>query len=52
MQQAAIRRVLAERGKPVYATALRAGALVVEEGQVRTIGDVRLFWQAEPKDPV
>ena len=52
VQQAAIRRVLAERGKPVYATALRAGALVVEEGQVRTIGDVRLFWQAEPKDPV
>ena len=42
-QDAAIRRVLAERGKPVYATALRAGALVAEDGRVRTIGDVRVF---------
>ena len=43
VQKAAIRRVLAERGKPVYATALRAGALVAEDGEVRTIGDVERF---------
>jgi len=43
VQKAAIRRVLEERGKPVYAAALRAGALVVEDGEVRTIGDVERF---------
>ncbi len=43
VQDAAIRRVLAERGKPVYAAALRAGALIAEDGEVRTVGDVRVF---------
>lgn len=40
-QDEAIRRVLAERGAPVYATAEGAGAIVVEDGEVRLIGDVR-----------
>ena len=43
VQEDSIRRVLAERGKPVYATALRAGAIIVEEGKVRTIGRVERF---------
>ena len=48
VQKAAIRRVLEERGKPVYATALRAGALLVEDGEVRTIGDVERFGRLGP----
>ncbi len=43
VQKEAIRRVLAEKGKPVYAAALRAGAVVAEDGEVRTIGDVERF---------
>ena len=43
VQNDAIRRVIAERGKPVYATALGAGALVVNGGDIRTIGDVKIF---------
>ncbi len=43
VQKAAIRRVLEERRKPVYATALGAGALVAEDGVVRTIGEVKVF---------
>ena len=42
-QDAANRRVLAERGKPVYATALLSGALIAEDGEVRTVGDVKAF---------
>ena len=47
-QDASIRRVLSERGKPVYATALRAGALIADGGVIRTVGDVRVF-TAEPR---
>ncbi len=43
VQKAAVRRVLAERGKPVYATALGAGALLVEGGKVRALGKVERF---------
>ena len=35
--------MLAERQKPVCAAALRAGALAVEDGTVKPVGDVRLF---------
>ena len=43
VQNDAIRRVIAERGKPLYATALGAGALIVDGGDIRTIGDVKIF---------
>lgn len=43
VQKDAVRRVLAERGKPVYATALGAGALLVEGGKVRALGKVERF---------
>lgn len=43
VQKDAVRRVLAERGKPVYATALGAGALLVEDGKVRALGKVERF---------
>ncbi len=42
-QKAAIRRVLAERQRPVYAPAFQAGAIVVEDQKVKPIGDVQLF---------
>lgn len=43
IQKAAIRRVLVERGKPVYATALRAGAILVDNGTVIPVGNVTEF---------
>lgn len=43
VQKDAIRRVLDERGKPVYAFALGAGALLVENGRVQLIGNVKTF---------
>lgn len=42
-QDESIRRVLAERGGTVYATALKAGAVLVDNGRVRLLGDVRVF---------
>lgn len=42
-QHASIRRVLSERGKPVYATALQSGAILVDRGTVKLLGDVRTF---------
>lgn len=42
-QKAAIRRVLKERGKAVYATAAGAGAIIVDNGDVSLLGDVRTF---------
>lgn len=42
-QDAAIRRVLDERGKAVYATAYQRGAIVVADGEVRLLGDVKIF---------
>ena len=42
-QRAAIRRVLAERGKTVYALLPMRGALIAENGNVRCLGDVECF---------
>ena len=42
MQKESIQRVLRERKKPVYAVG-NAGALIVDESGVRSIGDVELF---------
>ncbi len=42
-QDEAIRRVLAERGKTVYATAAQSGAILVIDGEVKLLGDVRVF---------
>ena len=43
VQNASIQRVIAERDKTVYATALRAGAILVDHGEIKRIGDVREF---------
>lgn len=43
VQNKSIQRVLAERGKTVYATALRAGAILVVNGEIKRVGDVREF---------
>ena len=42
-QNDAIHRVLKERGKTVYATALRKGAILVDNGIIKLLGDVRTF---------
>ena len=46
-QRAAIRRVLAERGKTVYALLPMRGALIAEDGCVRCLGDVVCFGTEE-----
>lgn len=46
VQKDAIRRVLAERGKPVYATASGAGAILVVNGDRKLIGNVKVFGEA------
>ncbi len=38
-----IRRVIAERRKTVYATALGIGAILVENGNIKLLGDVHVF---------
>lgn len=43
VQNKSIQKVLEERGKPVYATALRAGAILVDNGNVKRLGDVKVF---------
>jgi uncharacterized membrane protein YkvA (DUF1232 family) len=43
VQDEAIRRVLAERGKTVYATALGAGAILADNGNIKLLGDVKVF---------
>ncbi len=42
-QDNAIRRVLAERGKTVYAAAPEGGAIIVDNGKIKPIGGVRAF---------
>ena len=42
-QDESIQRVLAERGKTVYATAVRAGAILVDNGNLKLLGDVKAF---------
>ena len=43
VQNAAIQRVLAERGKTVYATELGAGAILAHNGDVKLIGNVKTY---------
>lgn len=43
VQDEAIRRVLSERGKTIYATAVRSGAILVDNGNIKLIGDVKIF---------
>ena len=43
VQDESIQRVLAERGKTVYATAVRAGAILVDNGNLKLLGDVKIF---------
>lgn len=43
VQNEAIGRVLAERGKTVYATAFMSGAVVVNNGNIKLLGDVKTF---------
>ncbi len=43
VQNNAIQRVLKERGKTVYVTALRAGAILVDNGKIKLLGDVKTF---------
>lgn len=43
IQDASIQRVIAERGKTVYATAAHSGAILVDNGTIKLLGDVRVF---------
>lgn len=43
VQDESIQRVLAERGKTVYATSLKAGAILVDDGSIKLLGDVKKF---------
>lgn len=43
VQNKAIQRVLAERGKTVYATAFMAGAVIADNGNIKLLGDVKTF---------
>lgn len=42
-QNAAIKKVINERGKTVYATSLGKGALIVHNGKIKLLGDVLCF---------
>lgn len=43
VQNKAIHRVLSERGKTVYATAFMSGAVIVDNGNVKLLGNVKTF---------
>ena len=43
IQNEAIKRVNAERCKPVYATSLMKGAIIVHNGKIQALGDVFVF---------
>lgn len=43
IQNHSIQRVIAERGKPVYATALGSGAILIDNGNIKPIGNVQIF---------
>lgn len=43
VQEACIRRVLQERKKPVYATAEGNAAIIIADGRMQLLGDVRRF---------
>ncbi|MBQ8551345.1 MAG: Type 1 glutamine amidotransferase-like domain-containing protein [Clostridia bacterium] len=42
-QKASIQKVISERGKTVYATTLMSGAIIVDEGDIKLLGDVKMF---------
>ena len=48
IQKASIQRVISERGKPVYATHLQSGAIVVDNGKIKLIGDAEVFHESNP----
>lgn len=43
VQDESIQRLLAERGKTVYATAVQSGAILVDNGNLKLLGDVKVF---------
>lgn len=43
VQNESIARVLSERRKTVYATAANAGAIVVDNGNIKLLGDVKVY---------
>ncbi len=43
IQNNAIQRVITERGKPVYATEFGAGAILIDNGNMKLIGNVKVF---------
>lgn len=43
VQNESIKRVLTERGKTVYATVLGSGAIMVDNGSIKLLGDVKIF---------
>lgn len=43
VQNEAIQRVIAERGKTVYATAVQSGTILVDNGNLKLLGDVKVF---------
>jgi len=43
VQNEAIQRVIAERGKPVYATTVQTGAILVDNENIKLLGDVKMF---------
>ncbi|MBQ4042803.1 MAG: Type 1 glutamine amidotransferase-like domain-containing protein [Clostridia bacterium] len=42
-QKQSIRRVISERARPVYALSQQKGAILAENGTIRTLGDVYIF---------
>ncbi len=45
IQNETIQRVAAERGRPVYATFRGAGGILVDNGDIKLLGDVKIFNQ-------
>lgn len=43
IQDESIQRVIAERGKTVFAISLRSGAILIENGNIKLIGNVKTF---------
>ena len=43
IQNDSIQRVIAERGKPVYATVLGNGAMLIDNGNIKLIGNVETY---------
>lgn len=43
LQNESIQRVLNERGKTVYATAFKSGAILVDNGNIKLLGNVKVF---------